>query len=187
MIDLSHFGGINKSYLKGLKMTKTEYSDAVLAILKKHNIEDESLINDFKELFKSKKRGSENPPIEKDGELYFYDRYTGLYFPKEYTIFQNDQKKQENKSKGYSKLGISLWTRGKKLIESKKNELFDLVMKDKVSKEEKEKMTELKKFLETANFNDIQWLKENVFDKEKDGATLVDMGAKFKEDLTQES
>lgn len=65
----------------------------------------------------------------------------------------------KDKDKGYSKVGIALWTKGQKKLKDLKNEMFELAMADEV---DQKKLGEVKKSVQTiidGNLaNDSKWL-----------------------------
>ena len=105
-------------------MTKLQTWNAAQAIiadlgLTKKN--ESAAITAFEALLAPKKGGGTRPePIERDGELYYYCRYTGLYFTSGNMVYQNDTAKAAGKDKGYSNLGISLWNKGQKYLKDLK-------------------------------------------------------------------
>jgi len=143
-------------------MTKTELWNKVQDLLNNESKVSKKLEKGLEDLLKPKSKVSVNPPRENEnGELEFYCRYTLDWYPKDETIFQNDTKREENKSKGYSKTGISLWTKAQRILKDKKDELFDIMMGTiKIEDEEikLQKMEELKLFISTTNFNDPEYL-----------------------------
>ena len=140
-------------------MTKTELWTKVQRIGETYKLSDE-VMNELGELLKPKTRSSNRPEPKYIGdEPYFYCRYTGTYWPVEEMIYQNDEKKSKLQDKGYSKLGISLWTRGKKLVDKMRTDLTDQV----ISKDpDQELVKTLKEELTLANFNDKEWLYDNI-------------------------
>lgn len=122
-------------------MTKTQTWNEVKSILGdltfKSNKEKEEAFKRFELLLAPKKRGGNSAiaPIERDGELYHYDRFTGLYMPTNEMVFQNDEKRAEGKHKGYSKIGMSLWTKGQKYIKDLKMKSVEIAYGDDQSDE----------------------------------------------------
>ncbi len=151
-----------------MTMNKTQTWDSVQNLLSIEGITAEHPnFSKWEDLFKPKSRGSvgEFPMItNEDGTREFYCRYTEKYWSKENTIFQNDEKREQNKSKGYSKEGISLWTKGKKLVESMKSDLYDIMMKEtgKITEEDQKLMGELKGKIAASDFNNPTWLDVNI-------------------------
>jgi len=77
----------------------------------------------IKKYLEPKKGGSRsiNPPLNIDGDMYYFDRFHQLYYPEEMMVMSN------GKSKGYSKMSISKWNKTNrqiKLLEAKVTELM---------------------------------------------------------------
>lgn len=126
----------------------------------------------FEVLLAPKKAGMTRPqPLEIDGTLYYYCRFTGLYFISENMIYQNPEKKEALDDKGYSKYGISLWTKGQKYlkdIQIKSTNIAYGVGYDnadpKVFAEGKELMELHTKLKKDNSANDYSWLMKNIAD-----------------------
>jgi hypothetical protein len=133
--------------------------------MEKYSIE-EAAKKEFEALLAPKTRGSNRPePIEKDGQKYYYCRYSGRYWPASEMIYQNDEKRELGQDKGYSKVGISLWTRGRKYLDKIKSALTDEILSEKP---DKNKIEEYKKILSGADYNDKDWLMENILSDDDD-------------------
>ena len=65
-----------------------------------------------------------NPPKEIDGVTHYYCRYTAQYYPIEQMVVSN------GKSKGYSKIGISAWTKVNALIKKTQALIADAISND---------------------------------------------------------
>ena len=107
-------------------MTKLQTWNAAMAILNettfKSNASKDEAIKRFEALLAPKKSGggSRPEPIDVDGEIYQYCRFTGLYFPTSELVYQNDEMRATLKDKGYSNIGISLWNKGQKYLKDLK-------------------------------------------------------------------
>jgi hypothetical protein len=99
-------------------MNKTKLWTKAQRLLVEHNA-DEKLIADLAELLKPKTNGVKHPPIERDGELYYYCRYTNRYW----TI---DNSVKLHSKPVYSKLGARL--KSKALAEIKQLEAEELAL-----------------------------------------------------------
>ncbi len=145
-------------------MTKNELWTKVQTIGEHYDLSDE-VMKELGELLKPKTRGSNRPEPKYIGdEPYFYCRYTGTYWPVDDMIYQNDEKKSKLQDKGYSKLGISLWNRGRKFVEKMKSDLTDQILSDEPNQE---LVKILKEGLRKADFNDKDWLYSIATDDER--------------------
>jgi len=96
---------------------------------------------------------SANPPKEIDGIMHYFCRYTQQWFPEEEMVFSN------GKSKGYSKIGISAWTKVNSLIKKTSGLIAEAIQKDDFDSAKllSAKVTELKAALNNpATYSDIQ-------------------------------
>ena len=71
---------------------------------------------------------SANPPKEIDGVTHYYCRYTAKYYPLEQMVVSN------GKSKGYSKIGISAWTKVNAAIKKLDAQIADCLRDDTLEK-----------------------------------------------------
>ena len=150
-------------------MTKVQIWSNVLEIGERYELSEEAM-NELSTLLKPKTRGSNRPePIIIDDETYYYCRYTNRYWTSENMIYQNDEKRINLQDKGYSKIGISLWTRGRKIVEGYKDELTQQILS---LDPDVSKIEELKENLRTADFNNYQWLLNKIM-TEEDEATIL--------------
>jgi len=105
-------------------MTKLQTWNAAQAIINELGLTNKAAniaMNKFEALLAPKKSGGSRPePIISDGVEYKYCRYTGLYFPTSELVYQNDEARADNKDKGYSNIGISLWSKGQKYLKDLK-------------------------------------------------------------------
>ena len=130
-------------------MTKLELWNEALDILEnttfKSNASKDEAIKRFELLLKPKKGGgkSRNEPLTIDGEEYPYCRFTGLYFPKSEMVYQNDEMREQGKDKGYSKIGMSLWTKGQKYLKDLKMKSVEIAFGEDQSDEAREQGMEL--------------------------------------------
>ena len=89
-------------------MNKTELYNTLMEILNNHKAKP-ALIAEIEALVKPKVGGGiAFAPIEKDGVTYHRCRYTELYLPESELVMSS------GKSKGYSKIAISRWTKAGK-------------------------------------------------------------------------
>ena len=157
-------------------MTKLQTWNAAIAI-----IEDLGLSKDkktkslaaFELLLAPKKAGGNRPdPIDKDGILHYYCRFTGMYFPSSEMVYQNDEHRANLKDKGYSNIGISLWNKGQKYLKDLKMKSVEIAYGDDQSDEARNRGMELHKEakeLERCNsMNDYVYLVETFMTLEQD-------------------
>lgn len=104
-------------------MTKTEMWTQVQEILKSHKA-SKKLSEELEAILAPKAGGSvvQNPMKTIDGVNYHYCRYSGLYVIESQMVMSN------GKSKGYSKLAISKWTKASKIIQDLNNEAMKLLL-----------------------------------------------------------
>lgn len=99
---------------------------AVEAILKDAKVKNAAEL--FEQIMAQSKEQSfgvsANPPKEIDGVLHYFCRYTAKYYPKEEMVFSN------GKSKGYSKIGISAWTKVNTAIKKLDSAIADCIQQD---------------------------------------------------------
>ena len=76
------------------------------------------------------KKGGHSSRIVKeiDGITYKNCRFTNRLWPTDELIYQNDEYKAQEKDKGYSKVGISLWNKGQKHIKELEASLTEAVL-----------------------------------------------------------
>ena len=120
----------------------------------------------FEALLAPKKSGGSRPePIVHNGELHYYDRYTGLYFPSSQMVYQNDEARELLKDKGYSALGISLWNKGQKYLKDLKMKSVEIAYGDDQSDETliqgRECHIEAKKLTDEGSMNNYTYLMEH--------------------------
>ena len=121
-------------------MTKLQTWNEAQNILKELGLfSNKEVVSKFEQLLAPKKSGGTSiKPIEHDGELYHYCRFTGLYQPEEQMVFQNDEKRSEGKHKGYSKIGMSLWTKGQAYLKNLKMKSVEIAYGEDQSDEARE-------------------------------------------------
>jgi len=92
-----------KEILESLGLSKKAYNNALV---------------EFEKLLAPKKGGSNSRPADvvKDGETYRYCRFTNRYWPLSEMVYQNAEKREKLEDKGYSSIGMSLWTKGQRYI-----------------------------------------------------------------------
>ena len=157
-------------------MTKLQTWNAAMAILDettfKSNASKDEAIKRFEELLAPKKSGgSRNAPLNIDGQEYPYCRFTGLYFPKSEMVYQNDEARELDKDKGYSKIGMSLWTKGQKYLKDTKMKAVEIAFGEDQSDETRQRGMELHRTaveLEKDNsLNQYAYLMENFLTTEQ--------------------
>ena len=151
-------------------MTKTELWNEVKSIIETEvaKTKQAEVIAKLEPLLAPKKGGGTTrpQPIEVDGETRYYCRYTDAYWPTEEMIYQNEEKREALQDKGYSKLGISLWNRGRKYLDNLQKQVGEALMARDIDRatELNEQLTNLKKQGLT---NNAEWLLENVATEEE--------------------
>ena len=109
-------------------LSKSQVWAEVQNIIAEYGINEEGS-SALGELFKPKSRSQvESRTIEnEDGETLFYCRYTNHFWPSTEMVYQNDEKRDDLKDKGYSKVGISLWSKGAKHSDKLNREALELM------------------------------------------------------------
>ena len=156
-------------------MTKLQTWNAAKAIINELELSESAAANaiaKFEELLAPKKAGGSRPaPIDLGGELYYYCRFTGLYFPSSEMVYQNDTARAELKDKGYSNIGISLWNKGQKYLKGLKMKSVEIAYGEDQSDEARAKGMELHKeavALDAANsMNSGSYLMEHFLTDEQ--------------------
>jgi len=143
-------------------MNKTELWNEVSQIIEAHKISKEAATA-LEELLKPRKGGSATQRIVKEveGVIYKNCRFTNRLFPESELIYQNEAAKEEGKDKGYSKIGISLWSKGQKYIKNLENEIVKDVLDNKDTKEQATELQEIKK---NNHGNQPEWLAQFLTD-----------------------
>ena len=150
-------------------MTKLQTWNAAQAILEDLGLSKKNMtiaMEQFEGLLAPKKSGGSRPePIDHNGELHYYCRYTGQYFPKSEMVYQNDETREANKDKGYSNIGISLWNKGQKYLKDLKIQSVEIAYGDDQSDEMlikgRELHQEAKKLTEVNSMNQSAYLMEH--------------------------
>ena len=94
----------------------------------------------------NKKKRTIHPPKEVNGELHYYCKYFDEYFPVNKMVVSN------GKSKGYSKLGNSIWLK----LNADYNRLMTILFEKKLTEKEQETIKEYMTWLkETKNKSEI--------------------------------
>jgi hypothetical protein len=151
-------------------MTKTEIWTKVLEIIDNYELST-AAATDLEALLKPKSGGASNRIVKIIDEVTYKNcRFTGLLWPVDELVCQNDQMKSEGKDKGYSKTGISVWSKGQKYIKSLKDDMTTIILSDEP---DMNKLAELKtelKDIEVNNLgNDFKWLEQFLTeDQEKE-------------------
>ncbi len=156
-------------------MTKTQTWSAAQAIITDLGLSAKATtiaMDKFEALLAPKKSGGSRPePITRDNILYYFCRFTGLYFPSEEMVYQNDETRAALKDKGYSNIGISIWNKGQKYLKDLKLQSVEIAYGDDQSDEARDKGMKLHqeaKTLEAANsMNDATYLMEHFLTTEQ--------------------
>ena len=141
-------------------MTKTEIWTRVQDIAEAYDFSGEA-VKALSELLEPRKGGEKSIRIIKeiDGIVYKNCRFTGLLWPEDELIYQNDEKRAEKKDKGYSKIGISLWSKGQKHIKALSNQLTEQILSDQPDAGKIEELKKDLKEIKDKNLgNDYKWL-----------------------------
>ena len=167
--------------MKTTKLNKTQIWNEVTSILEdvkfKSNAEKESAIARFEALLKPKSGGgaSERPIYTIGGEEYKYCRFTDRYWPLEDLVYQNDELRAQKRDKGYSKIGMSLWSKGQKHLKALGDDITKAVMAGDMEKSQTIAQ-ELKEIQDQNLANNAAWLVDN-FATEEQRATIDSMPA----------
>ena len=104
-------------------MNKTQLWELVQSLLVEHKA-SKKLAQALEDVLKPKAGGgiSQNPMKTIDGVNYHYCRYSAIYVVEDEMVLSN------GKSKGYSKLAMSLWTKKGKEAQLMSNEALQLLM-----------------------------------------------------------
>ncbi len=157
-------------------MTKLQTWNAAQAIINQLGLSKKGTaeaLNKFGALLAPKKSGgsSRPEPINRDGVIYYFCRFTGLYFPSTEMVYQNAASRSELKDKGYSNIGISLWNKGQKYLKGLKMESVEIAYGDDQSDEQLiigRKIHKEAKELEQANsLNNSTYLMEHFLTNEQ--------------------
>ena len=150
-----------------MALTKSQIWTSVQAIIENYNLEDE-VAKKLASLLEPRTKGSNRIVQVIDGTVYKNCRFTGRLWPETDLIYQNDEMRTEGKDKGYSKVGISIWSKGQKHIKELKNDLTDLILSDNPDSTKVEELkTELKE-IESGNLgNDYSWLLQFMTDEQQ--------------------
>ena len=156
-------------------MTKLETWNAAQAIINDLGLSKDKTTKSlaaFEALLAPKKAGGNRPePIDQDGTLFYFCRFTGLYFPSSEMVYQNDETRVALKDKGYSNIGISLWNKGQKYLKDLKMKSVEIAYGDDQSDEMREQGMALHKEakeLEAANsMNNHAYLVEHFLTDEQ--------------------
>ncbi len=130
-------------------MTKLQTWNAAQAIITDLGLSKKvaaEAINKFEALLAPKKSGGNRPePIVRDEIVYYFCRFTGLYFPSSEMVYQNDETRAELKDKGYSNIGISIWNKGQKHLKDLKMKSVEIAYGDDQSDDARAQGMELHK------------------------------------------
>ncbi len=150
-------------------MTKLQTWNAATAIINELGLSkklEAEAISKFEVLLAPKKSGGNRPePIDHNGEIHYYCRFTGLYFPKSEMVYQNDETREANKDKGYSNIGISIWNKGQKFLKDLQIKSVEIAYGDDQSDEAllkgREYHVEAKKLKDANSMNNSIYLMEH--------------------------
>lgn len=141
-------------------MNKTQVWAEVLNISKEYDLSKEAVAA-LSNLLEPKKGSSSSARIIKmiDGKEYRNCRFTNQLWALDDLIYQNDEKREAKKDKGYSKIGISIWNKGQKYIKDLKDNLMDLTLNEEVDLETLAKLKEKLRDIKEKNLgNNPEWL-----------------------------
>jgi len=126
-------------------MTKVQTWNEAKEILESLGLSKKIMNNalqQFETLLAPKKAGGKSRPEPKviDGITYYYCRFSDAYYPTEEMVYQNAEKREALEDKGYSHIGMSLWTKGQRFIkdgEKRATEInFGIKTKYEISEDE---------------------------------------------------
>ena len=145
-----------------MALNKTQTWNKVVEILEGTKI-SKAKFAELEAILAPKSGSREANTIVVDGETYTHCRYTNRYWPCDELVYQNETKKAECKSKGYSKVGISLWNKGRQYVKSLDAKLKEAVLNQQ---DATDVVNEIKE-LESANaWNNAEWLQQFVTDEQ---------------------
>lgn len=125
-----------------MALTKTQTWAEAVALLTTEGFDKKSeLYLGLQDLLAPKVGGNSTRPEDEDGMTWC--RYTGQYWNYEDMVYQNPQAKTDKKHKGYSKEGISRWTKASKFNKDTKDKLLNEMLKTEPDLDEVAKLKEL--------------------------------------------
>jgi len=136
-------------------MTKTQIWDNAQEIIKNNDLSIE-VFNELEALLKPKSGGASTRPEDIDGKTYC--RYTGEFWDYSDMVYQNKEAEANKKHKGYSKEGISRWTKARRDLVVTKDKLLAMMLSEKPDKDVLIELKDKLKNLEE-NSNDYEFLK----------------------------
>jgi len=119
----------------------------------------EELINIIDNNLKPKSKGTTRPE-DIDGKTWC--RYTGEYYDYDEMVYQNQSQRDLKKHKGYSKDGISRWTKARADLAKWNKELGELgvkAMDGEIDQNDKDRFAELKTLIADFDGNNYEYLK----------------------------
>ena len=143
--------------------TKKEMKDQIEAILNNHNI-DEELQREILQVFSSKTK-TNRIIKEINGVEYKSCRFTGRLWKPEDLVYQNKDYEVKGKDKGYSKVGISLWNKGRRYIKELEAKVLDKLLSGEDATSEAEELKEIK---EKNLGNSPEWLYQFTTEAQKE-------------------
>ena len=147
------------------RLNKTQIWTKVQEILEGSKV-TKAKMAELEELLAPKTGGTSIPTTMIDGVEHAYCRFTSKYWPLEEMVYQNDEKRAEKKHKGYSKVGISLWTKGQKALKDTQKQAIEAIQEGDI-----ERAKRLAKHGQEVNANDYGYLAQFA---DEDQAQLID-------------
>jgi len=151
-------------------MNKSDTWNATLEIIRTHDLSKEIEL-ELEALLAPKKGGggTARELFTIDGNDYKYCRFTGTLSLLGDLVYQNDEKKAAKQDKGYSTIGISLWSKGQKHIKELKDKLTEQILSDEpdtgIIGEIK---AELKDIAADNLGNDYTWLRQFLTEEQEE-------------------
>ena len=148
-------------------MTKSQVWAEVQKILEGTKV-SKAKMEELSVLLAPKAGGRANPTLVIDDIEYYYCRYTGKFWPLENMICQNDEKRQLGITKGYSKVGISLWTKGQKYYKDLKDKLTIAILEGNTDDEVIAELRDIKD-----KTNTIEWLGQFATEEQQEAIDMA--------------
>jgi hypothetical protein len=145
-----------------MALNKTQTWEKVVEILEGTKI-SKAKMAELEALLAPKTGTREANIINYDGEKYAHCRYTDKYWPCDEMVYQNDEKREKCQSKGYSKVGISLWNKGRQYVKRLDEELKATILAGGDATNIVEQLKELE---ESRAWNDPKWLEQFITDEQ---------------------
>jgi len=143
-------------------MTKTELYTKIKTDIEALKLEDEQAIMAIIDLYTKPKSGGTSRPEDNEAGQTFC-RYTGEFYDYSEMVYQNQSMRDLGKHKGYSKEGISRWTKARAELAKNKNILGELggkaISGEELTKKEKVSAAKAKDFVDNFDGNNFEFLK----------------------------